>query len=266
MSTNKILIGVLVVLIPIAVLGSFTLGKVRQAKPAVSAYDTLVEGPAAVLTQDPLNPNSKAEVVIDAPAEARIGQLVRFDLSKSSGTQFKWKSIPTNTNFEIFDGGKKACFSAEVDGVYTFVVACALNNTVDVKTHTIKVGSNPAPAPNPEPAPSPNGTLSAKVKIWAGAVTTGTRKAEALKLAAGLDSVSAMIAAGTLTTPEDIVGKTAETNRTALGTQISAWVPFLTNVQAEMKQRAAAGELTTPEQHSAMWQEISKALKEFGNA
>jgi hypothetical protein len=100
---------------------------------------------------------------------------------------------------------------------------------------------------------------------WADAVPTTTKKAEALKLATSFDTVSSMIAGNGLTTPEDIIAKTAELNRTALGTSLAAWVPFLTNLQAEMKTRAEAGTLASAEQHGQLWKEIAQALKVFGN-
>ncbi len=262
-------------LLPIAIIGSYRFAKMQVPQPKPAAYDTLVDNQPQPVNPDPLNPNSKAEVIIDAPTEAKVGQLVRFDLSKSSGAMFKWKGIPTSTNFEVFNGGRQACFSAEIPGEYVFVVACALNNTVDVKTHTVKVGGvvvpptppPPAPVPPTPPAPVPPGptsTVAAKIMAWADAVPTTTKKAEALKLATSFDTVSSMIVGNGLSAPEDIIAKTAELNRTALGTSLAAWVPFLTNLQTEMKTRAEAGTLANAEQHAQLWKEIAAALKTFG--
>lgn len=264
---NKLLIIVCVLLLPVSVIGAFALGKNKIPQPKPSAYDTLVDNQPAQVAVDPLNPQSKAEVIIEAPTEAKIGQMVRFDVSKSSGTMFKWRVIPTTTNFETYEGGKKACFSSETPGEYTFVVACALNGSVDVKTHTLKItGNDPTPpTPTPTPPPSPTSTLNAKIKSWITEVNSPTKKAEALKLAGNFSDVAAKIDAGTLTTPEDIITKLADSDRTILGTQLSAWVPFLTDLQNEMKNRSAAGVLTTPAQHSDLLKEIAQGLKEVGS-
>lgn len=266
---NKALIGVCIILLPIAIMGSYRFAKTQMAKPKPNTYDTLVDNQPQPVTPDPLNPNSKAEVLIDAPITAKCGQLVRFDLSKSSGSMFAWKVIPTSTNFEVYESGRKAVFSAEASGDYTFIVAAALNGTVDVKTHTVKVGTVTPPPTPPQPPPpppvTPTSTVAAKITAWADAVTTPTKKAESLKLATSFDTVSAMIVAKSLTTPEDIIAKTAELNRSAMGTSLPAWVPFLTNLQTEMKTRAEAGTLTTVEQHSQLWREIANALKSYGS-
>jgi hypothetical protein len=263
---NKLLIIVCVLLLPVSVIGAFSLGKNKIPQPKPSAYDTLVDQPTQV-APDPLNPQSKAEVIIDAPIEAKVGQMVRFDVSKSSGSMYKWKVIPSTTNFETYENGRKACFSSETPGEYTFVVACALNGSVDVKTHTLKItGDTPVPPiPTPTPPPSPTSTLNAKIKSWMTEVNSPTKKVEALKLSAGFSDIATKIDAGTLTTPEDIIAKLADSDRTILGTQLSAWVPFLTNLQNEMKNRSAAGVLTTPAQHSDLLKEIAQGLKEVGS-
>jgi len=263
--TNKLLIAVCVILLPVAVIGSYRFAKTQTPKPSPSAYDTLVDSQGQPVSVDPLNPNSKAEVVIDGPTEAKVGQLVRFDLSKSSGTMFKWKVIPSTTNFESYEGGRKAVFSADAPGEYTFVVACSLNGTVDVKTHTLKVGTGPAPPPVPTPTPGPNSVLASKILSWADAVNSVSKKQEAAKLGASFNSVADQIVPGQLTTPEEIITKTAESNRAALGTSLAAWVPCLTSLQAEMKSRADAGTLVTAEQHKAMWKEIASALRTYSS-
>ena len=264
---NKVLVGAMILVLPIAIIGSYKLAKSQIPTAAPSSYDNLVDNnqPKPVAT-DPLNPNSKAEVIIDAPKEAKVGQLVRFDLTKSSGTMFMWKVLPSTTNFEVYEGGRKAVFSTDVAGDYTFIIAVALNGSVDVKTHTIKVGNGAAPVVvPPTPLPIPTSTLAAKVTSWADAVASSTKKSEAVKLADSFLTVANLIKApGGLSTPEEIIAKTAATNRTALGAQISAWVPFLTNLQAEMKTRSETGLLVTAEQHAAMWIEISIALRTYG--
>ena len=277
---NKALIGVLVVLLPIAIIGSYQMAKTSAHKSKTDIY-VLVDGQSTpVVNPDPLNPNSKAEIIVEVASEAKVGQLVRFDLSKSSGSQFKWKVLPSTTNFEIYEGGRKAVFSADAIGDYTFVVACALNGTVDVKTVILKVVSSiPGPTPTPTPTPTPNptppipvpptptSTIGAKIAAWAGDVTAATKKADAIKLAVSFDTVAASIGTPSgPSTPEEIVAKTAASNRVALGTTLSAWVPFLTNLQAELKARAEAGTLVTPEQHAATWKDIANALRACGGA
>jgi hypothetical protein len=87
---------------------------------------------------------SQAKVVLVAPSKARVGELVRFDVSESIADSFQWIMVPDSVDFETYDSGRKAVFSARSDGDYRFIVACAKDGTVDVVTHVVRVSGPPA--------------------------------------------------------------------------------------------------------------------------
>jgi len=234
------------------VLGSFAIYDKYIAKHTGSAvYDNLSPGPVI---------NAKAEIIIEGPNEIGVGQLARLDVSKSVGKTFKWKTLPPTQNFEVFDDGRKAVFSSGTAGEYTFIVACANDNDVDVKTYIIKVGdSGVTPGPTPLPINPATGMMGKVVELTK-LVNAPNKKAESAKLAASFTDVATQITAGQLTTAEQIIEAQKIANRAAVGNSLTAWVPFLEALQKEMKTQAESGLLVTPEQHAALWTQIAAGL------
>ena len=206
-----------------------------------------------------------AKLIINAPIEAEIGELVRFDVSASCAKSFKWVLVPKSGDFEVYDGGKRAVFSARKRGEYLFIVACAYENTVDIVTHTIRVG-NPIPKPGDYPVvskPEADAPFSRWLPYWC-SLTVRT-EAETRKLADSFDGVAANIAAGVYTTPEEIIKATGEANRQALGDSLESWKMVLLSLQNEFKARADAGTLASPEQHADMWREVAAGLRAYAD-
>jgi hypothetical protein len=206
--------------------------------------------------------NSKAEIILEGPKEVKVGQLARFDVAKSSGKTFKWKVLPESTDLEVYDDGRKVVFATGIAGEYTFIVACANDNDVDVKVQKLTVTSddNVPPPPGPPVPPSPASGLKGKIIEWSNLVSSPNKKAEAGKLATSFSSVKSQIVAGTLDTAELIIEETKNSNRNALGDSLTLWVPFMGQLQKEMRTQAEAGELVTPAQHAQMWGEIADGL------
>lgn len=206
--------------------------------------------------------STKAEIVIEGSQKVKIGQLARLSVTKSAGKVFKWVVIPAGVDFEVYNNGQNVIFSSGTPGEFTFVVACANNNEVDVKVVVIVVGEgdavNPVDPPGP-PVPPVTG-LAGKVVEWSKLVTSPAKKAEAGRLAVSFASIQAEINSGKLTTAEEIISATKTANQSALGTSITAWVPFLEKLQAEMRSQAEAGLLVTADQHAQMWGEIATGL------
>jgi len=232
--------------------GSFTVyDKFVAPRANPSAYDNLAPGPIV---------NAKADVVIEGPNTINVGQLARLDVSKSAGKTFKWKVLPAATDFEIYDDGRRAVFSSGTPGEYTFIVACANDNDVDVKTYVVKVGEGGI-IPGPQPGPvNPATGLAGKVVELTKLVNSPNKKTEAAKLAAGFTGVAQQIQDGSLTTADQIIEAQKLANRTAMGNNLAVWVPFLEALQKEMKTQAEAGLLVTPEQHATLWKQISAGL------
>ena len=66
------------------------------------------------MAQTPPEPTT-AQVVLDAPDTARVGDLIRFDASESTADSYKWIH-PETKDFLTYDDGKHAVFSARVRG------------------------------------------------------------------------------------------------------------------------------------------------------
>jgi len=74
-----------------------------------------------------------AEVVLTAPVDCRVGELVTLDASDSEMDSITWNISPPTMNFTIIDGGKQAIFSAEKVGNYIITVAVVNGKKVDLK-------------------------------------------------------------------------------------------------------------------------------------
>lgn len=221
----------------------------HKANPSI--YDNLAPGPVI---------NAKADIVIEGPTEIKIGQLARLDVAKSAGKTFKWKVLPATTDFEVYDDGRRAVFSSGISGEYTFIVACANDNDVDVKTYVVKVGEGGV-VPGPQPGPvNPATGMAGKVVELTRLVNSPNKKAEAAKLATGFADITKQIQDGKLTTADQIIEAQKIANRTAMGNSLALWVPFLESLQKEMKTQAEAGLLVTLEQHAILWKQISDGL------
>jgi len=201
--------------------------------------------PTAALAQEPQEPQAK--IILNAPEEARVGELVRFDVSESVADSFKWIMSPKTQDFLTFDEGAQAVFSARSEGRYRFTVACAKNGTVDVVTHTVTVEG-------PPPMPSTD-SLVEWIPFWFWA--ENLQKEDATRLAASFEKIATQMPAK----PSDWIKRTAEANREALGESIDAWEPLLDKIGKALRKRAEQGNLSTPEQHKEAWLEVAEGLR-----
>lgn len=192
-----------------------------------------------------------AKVVIEAPSRGRVGELIRFDVSQSVADSVKWLLVPGSADFESYDDGRRAVFSARAPGDYMFIIAVAKGGSVDVITHTVKVEGPPQ---KPE-----SQSLADWVPYWLYPVQLP--REEALRLAESFEDVAARITA--LSTPKGVIEATAEANRAALGDSLDSWKPILVKIQSALANRARAGTLTTPEQHRETWREIAAGLRRY---
>ena len=194
----------------------------------------------------PALPVVEAKIVLDAPSKCRVGELVRLDVSESSAASFQWILVPDSVDFEVYDGGRKAVFSARSEGTYQFIVACALKDTVDVVYHTIQV-TGPLPQPTSE-------SLADWVPYWMDTMQLPADRVEALALS--FERVASQ--AKDLPEPTDWQRATAESNREALNGDLEAFKPLLIKIGKACATRG----LKTPEQHAEVWLEIASGLRE----
>lgn len=208
-----------------------------------------------VVVNNDVDPNV-ALVALKAPDKAKVGELVVLDVSASQANSFRWQIQQKTKNFLVIEDGRRAVFSAEVAGDYTFVIAAAKGDTVDVLVHTIKIAGVAPPGP-----PTPTDDISTKIATWCEPIQSATKRDDAIKLAQSFSSVAAVITDAT--TPADIVEATKQSNRDALGANLKSWEPFLVALQAELKAAVAAGTLTDTTSHKEMWKTIADGLKRY---
>jgi len=192
-----------------------------------------------------------AAIVINAPTKGRVGELIRFDLTKSVADSVKWIVQPATPDFETYEDGRRAVFSARTPGDYVFFISVAKGGTVDSLIHTVRIEG---PPPKPETQ-----SLADWIPYWLYPMQLNTSEAEIL--AASFEDTAARITA--LSTPKGIIEATAEANRAAMGKSLSKWKPLLKKIQAALANRAKAGTLTTPDQHKEAWLEIARGLRKY---
>jgi len=214
---------------------------------------SLISSNLVAQTDPPATPQGeKAKIVLEAPSTARVGELIRFDVSQSIADSFQWLLVPESAkaDFETYNAGSRAVFSARGPGEYVFIVACAKNGTVDVVRHVITVKSPPQ-------TPT-NDSLEAWIPFWA--YTYNLPPTECHLLANSFEKVASN---PNLETPGDWIKATSESNRAILGSKLDLFKPLLNKIGKILQKRAQDGLLVTPEQHKALWLEIASALRKI---
>ena len=109
----------------------------------------------------------------------------------------------------------------------------------------------------------PGENLVDKVKQWADDVLSDLKKEEALKLSQSFMSIASMIEQGTFSTPVELVSATKISNGSALGDNISKWIPFLNSLMQELQAMNKIGKLPDMQSHASVWREIARGLEEY---
>ena len=223
------------------------------------AYDNIV--PTEVVVID-----GKADIVVEGPSEVKVGKMARLDVSKSSAKTIKWRVMPETEDFEVYADGRKAVFCASEPGVYTFIVAGAMGDDVDVEVFVVKVvtvtngGGGGGNGGGGGGGGTPTGFV-AQVLDWTNLVASPNKAAEAGALADSFAAIKAQVVAGTLKNASEISTATRDANRAALKDSLVKWLPFLEKLQAELKSQALAGTLVTPADHARVWQQVVEGLR-----
>lgn len=206
--------------------------------------------PPTLVAQDS-SETAEAKIVLVAPSTARIGELVRLDVSESTASSFRWLLVPDSvTDFLTYDSGARAVFSARKAGEYRFIVACgAEDGSVDVVTHVVKVLSPPNP-----PA---SDNLAEWIPYWNW--TLDLPEEECRALAESFEAIADR--SEELPKPQDWIDATAKANREVLGDRIDAWTPMLDKIGMKLLNMAEAGILQTPEDHAKVWREVARGLR-----
>jgi len=150
-------------------------------------------------------------------------------------------------------------FSAKNAGKYLLEAIIHSPDSNTIVEYEVVVGDGPTPPPPPPPPPLTG--LSKKVYDWAYSEVPAADRHLAAALAVSFNTLASRISSGTLTDPEEIITKTVEANRLAIGDEgRAAWLSWFNVLKAYLNAESDAGRLITPAQHAAAWQEIAKGL------
>jgi len=95
-------------------------------------------------------------------------------------------------------------------------------------------------------------------------ISKSDKAKQSAAIATSFDSMAAAIAAGTISTLEDILKKTAESNKLALtksGGDRTKWEPLFTEIQEKLFDLYKTNKMQTKEDFAIAWREISSGLK-----
>ena len=173
---------------------------------------------------------------ITSTQEAQVGELVVIEASEASS--YKWQVLPDNYNYKLINDGQTLIFSAQEPGEYLFFCAMAKGSKVELAVHRVIITPY---APD----------VKKVIRRWLPATFN---KETAHKLAYAFDNV---INSNPQNVSELIL-KSAESNRIALGEDLSLWKPFLVKLSNYCQKNLSGRSL---EEHIELWKEVSETLK-----
>lgn len=210
---------------------------------------------------------ARTTAIIVGPKESAPGDLVILDASTSDAASFAW-ALPGSTKTLLpVDGGKRCVFATGAQGKYVFVLATAKGDAVAIAVHELVIGK-PEPEPQPTPVPpTPNPLPDGKFKLAklafdnAAKVQTANRAAESKSMAKAFRSIVAAIAAGTMSTPKQILDGTAAAVESNLGASRDPWKAWGQLMAAEYQRLYEAKQLPTAADWRTAWEEVALGLE-----
>jgi len=178
----------------------------------------------------------------------QIGELVKFEAPEAES--YKWFADLNTKDFLSYNGDKNAVFSGRSPGTYKFFCAYYSQGKIDLKVFIVNVIGPPT-------EPKDTSALDKWIPYWLGSMNLPKDQAELL--AQAFDKTALRITAGM--TGEQIIPIMTEETKKALGENITQWIPLLTKLKTICENKAKEGKLSTPADHIALFQEISKGLR-----
>lgn len=188
--------------------------------------------------------NTDARIVLTAPNECEIGQLVELSAAESTAASFTWRVIPETPNFRVIEGGKRALFCSGTPGKYQFVVAVAKRDTVDCIVHEVMVLKPSLP-------PTPIDTFTITIQSW---LPENPDPNIVEKLAKSFERV----AAAGHTDVSVLIKTTALSNRGILGVDLEKYKTFLIAFSNYLKENYVDEPI---EKHVELWFKVAAALR-----
>ena len=225
--------------------------------------------------------------IVGAEAPVPLGELV--DLTVSPIKDPPKHFVSCSIAWKVFDGDKEKRVREYQDGIFfgagvvpkrmTALVAITYlyvvkegDKTIEITTKTVIIsspviiGEDPGPAPDPAaPEPSfPEARYNLHKKAYSLAmskVPAATRKGSATAVAKSFESMASAVAAGTIKEVDDLLKKTAESNRAAVGANKAAWEPFFKEMQDTLYSLYEDKQMVTATDFAEAWREVAVGLK-----
>lgn len=238
----------------------------------------------ASLAADFIVPQQK---IVGAEAPVPLGELV--DLTVSPIKDPPKNFVSCSIAWKVFDGDKEKRVREYQDGIFfgagvvpkrmTALVAITYlyvvkegDKTIEIVTKTVIIsspviiGEDPGPAPDPAaPEPSfPEAKYSLHKKAYSLAMTkvpAAIRKSTATTVAKSFEAMASAVAAGAIVEVDDLLKKTAESNRAAVGINKAAWEPFFKEMQDTLYSLYESKQMLTATDFAEAWREVAAGLK-----
>ena len=241
-----------------------------------------------VIAADFVIPQQK---IVGAESPIPLGELV--DLSISKITDPPKHFVSYSVAWKVFDGDKEKRVREYQDGIFfgsgivpkkmTALVAVTYlyavkesDKIVDIATRTVIIstpvtigdGNNPEPGPEPSPVdpepafPETRYNLHKKAYSLAmSKVPTAARKAGAQNIAKSFESIASAVSAGAINEVDDILKKTTEANRSAVGSYRADWEPFFKQMQDILYTLYEDKQMVNVSDFAEAWREVASGLK-----
>jgi len=228
-----------------------------------------------------------SQKIVGAETAVPLGELVDLTISpiKDPPKHF----ISYSVAWKVFDGDREKRVREYQDGIFfgagvvakrmTALVAITYlyavkegDKTTEITTKTVIISSpviiGEDPGPDPEPsAPEPlfpEAKYSLHKKAYSLAMTkvpAAIRKSTATAVAKSFESMASAVAAGAIKEVDDLLKKTAESNRAAVGANKAAWEPFFKEMQDTLYSLYESKQMLTATDFAEAWREVAAGLK-----
>ncbi len=229
----------------------------RPFWPACVAFLLLVVVPANAVA-DQAGPPDPPGIMIDAPNQAQVGELIRLRAT-GDATAWSWIVVPPTPDFEAI--ADRAFLSARGPGQFTIVLAFATTDGVDQVIHVVTIGDTPHP-------PGSNIT-AAMVRTWLNEVPEAVRTAMIEDPVTGEKYTRQQAVGRTfadISTAAGKLGSIRATNvmrttglKAAFGPEAKQWEPFATAIDAALAAEEKRG--VSPAEYGEVLAIIGRALR-----
>ena len=239
---------------------------------------------SGLLATDFVVPQQK---IVGAEAPVPLGELV--DLTVSPIKDPPKHFVSCSIAWKVFDGDKEKRVREYQDGIffgagvvpkrmtalaaitYLYVVKDG-DKTTEISTKTVIISSpviigedlGPDPEPSaPEPSfPEARYNLQKKAySLATSKVPAAIRKGSAAAVAKSFESMASAVAAGAVKEVDELLKKTAESNRAAVGANKAAWEPFFKEMQDTLYSLYESKQMLTATDFAEAWREVAAGLK-----